>query len=398
MRDAWAFPQAWSDTTSPEVTQLPGSVIGNFAAARSDHDMALALQVAEMEERRERIVEQQMISMERRCVAEAHLEVAPAPLQMTERFLADPVWGEVHYLGKGPNRCQVFCFACCPCFVVRCGGGTSRCCGQDQVPISVEEARRAWRRFLLSFASLISFVQVLLFPASLVIGGGFVSLRMNPLIGPHPHTFDMMGAKNAARMLQYGEWWRLLTPMGLHSGMIHLAANVMSQLYYGVLKEVLWGHRLWLYIYLSSGIFSLLASCVCLPDSLGVGSSGAICGLIGADVVFIALTWRQTLPNDLTQRNVTISSLLVTVAVTIALSAAPMIDFAAHAGGLIAGALLALIFFADRMEEQPPVIRHAIQGCSAAALCAMYVGSLTYLVLGIEPDSVLLDLCQPSEC
>ena len=36
------------------------------------------------------------------------------------------------------------------------------------------------------------------------------------MIGPYPDALDYWGAKNASKILDDNEWWRLITPLFLH--------------------------------------------------------------------------------------------------------------------------------------------------------------------------------------
>lgn len=377
------FPDVLSGPTAEEVGRLhaaPGVAPKrdpHFAAVTSDAELALTLQLAEMERAK---TEEPM-----------HIRLPP------KWVLADPVWGEVKYLAD-PTKCQKLAFACLPCLVVGCRGQPMLCCGQHQEAVPSRDARRSWRRCFLSFSVIISVAQIAVFACVVPLGGGFVDSGMNPMLGPHPHIFDPVGAKNAARILELNEWWRLLSPMMLHSGVFHLAANMLVQLRFGLLLEVLWGHSLWLAVYLVSGVYSSLASCIFLPDAISVGSSGGICGLVGADIVFILLTWRQTLPRDILDRNLQLVSLAGTAVMTGALSFLPMVDFAAHGGGFVAGGLVALVVFSDRLQDWSQLSRHMVQDIGIALLLVLFVASLVFFILEVEPDSDLLDLCQPPEC
>merc|ERR1719499_2376213 len=137
---------------------------------------------------------------------------------------------------------------------------------------------------------------------------GFVSMDENPMFGPHYYTLDVLGAKNVARIMVLNEWWRLVTPMLLHTGVFHLLGNLLVQLRTGSQLEYLWGHASWLFIYIVSGVYATLCSCVMLPGGLSVGSSGALCGLIGAWFAFTLITWYQTSPVDVDERDQTVVS------------------------------------------------------------------------------------------
>lgn len=370
----------------PGAVHEPGLDEVAPASQLSDAEMALALQLDEMEAARR--------------IAEPGVEESPEQFEdmsfVTERLLTDAVWGEVHFTGTGPSRCQVTIFSCCPCWTVGCGC-YDKPAAQERQPIAKRDVRRAWKRFIVSFATLFSSIQLLAFVVVLVLGEGFASPRVNPMLGPHAYILNDLGAKNAARILEYGEWWRLLSPMFLHGGIIHLLANLAVQLRLGVLLEVLWGHGVWLQVYFASGMYSSLASCCLLPDALGVGSSGGICGLIGAGITFLLCTWGQTLPRDVTERNVQLASLTFTVLLTLAMSSLPMVDLAAHAGGFLSGGLLGVALFADRLQGMP-CIRRMTQVTGAVLFLALFGLSGIYLVFVVKPDPKLLRVCKPSGC
>ena len=89
------------------------------------------------------------------------------------------------------------------------------------------------------------------------------------------------GGKNAVNILDDGEFWRLITPILLHAGVIHLLCNIAVQLETGAFFEREWGTANWLTIYLTSAVGSSTLSVICMPNSVSVGSSGAVMGLFG---------------------------------------------------------------------------------------------------------------------
>lgn len=397
----WAFPPVLRSPTTPAPATLgltshrdsreggPGAAApGGLGAAdletaeSSDASLALALQLREVYGQQEPLSYSQ----------------ARMPPSLDECILSDPVWGEVRFLpGAVPSRWQMACFGCCPCFMVGCGGAM-RCYGRNCHPTPVEDAKRAWRRFLMSFAAILTILQSIALIVSVFLGGGFVPMRDNPSLGPHPNTFDLMGAKNPARVRYSHELWCLFTALLLHGGLLHFFMNMLVQLRTGVWLEVLWGSPTWLFVYIVTGSYSNLASCIFLPDALGVGSSGALCGVIGAGVVFIVFTWRQTLPNDVAERNMQLASLALTIVVTLLLSVLPMLDFAAHAGGFLAGAVLAVGLFAIRAQEISGRAVLVLRGGSAIGLCSLFGVSYVYFMLRSQPDRSLLHLCRPPDC
>ena len=101
--------------------------------------------------------------------------------------------------------------------------------------------------------------------AIMMINCGVAPFNINPMIGPYPDALSEWGAKNAVNILQDGEWYRLVTPIMLHAGVIHLLCNVAVQVETGAFFEREWGSRNWLIIYLSSAVGSSILSVIFMP-------------------------------------------------------------------------------------------------------------------------------------
>lgn len=115
----------------------------------------------------------------------------------------------------------------------------------------------------------------------MMIQCGVAPLQINPMVGPYPDALSDWGGKNAVNILDDGEWWRLVTPIMLHAGIIHLLCNVAVQLESGAFFEREWGSLKWLIIYLTSAVGSSILSVIFMPQAISVGSSGAVMGLFG---------------------------------------------------------------------------------------------------------------------
>lgn len=63
-----------------------------------------------------------------------------------------------------------------------------------------------------------------------------------------PDVLDYWGGKNALKILKDNEDWRLLTPIFLHAGVIHLFCNVSVQVDILEFFEREWGSFIWLFI------------------------------------------------------------------------------------------------------------------------------------------------------
>ncbi|MFZ0295887.1 MAG: rhomboid family intramembrane serine protease [Candidatus Sulfotelmatobacter sp.] len=150
-----------------------------------------------------------------------------------------------------------------------------------------------------------------------------------------------------------GEWWRLLTCVFVHGGLIHIAFNMWCLWDLGALSESLYGRWTFAAVYLISGLGASLASVMWNPYVMSVGASGAIFGLAGALIAAFKLgefsVPRSALSGPL-------RSLMVFVVFNLAFGAASGVtDNAAHVGGLVTGLILgALIALLAPRQEQAP--------------------------------------------
>lgn len=144
------------------------------------------------------------------------------------------------------------------------------------------------------------------------------------------------GARFNPYIILYGEWWRFITPMFVHVGLMHIVVNAVSMYYLGVLSERLFGHWRFLVIYLVSGIAGNVASFVFKPEVVSAGASTAIFGLLGA---FLLL-------GDVFRDNPTVRMLarqfLAMAVINLAFNLFDsQVDMAGHIGGLLGGFLIA---------------------------------------------------------
>ncbi len=130
-----------------------------------------------------------------------------------------------------------------------------------------------------------------------------------------------------------GEWWRLLTAAFLHGSFLHIAFNMYVLFALGPTLERILGHGRYLTLYLLAALGGGVASYV-FSDirTVSVGASGAIFGLMGALVVA-----GRRLRYDVTQ-------VLILLGINVVIGfLAPGVDWRAHLGGLVTGAVVAAI-------------------------------------------------------
>lgn len=174
------------------------------------------------------------------------------------------------------------------------------------------------------------------------------------------------GALNSI-LVQNGEFWRLITAGFLHGGIFHLLFNMYSLYIIGMQIENFVGKWKFLAIYFCSMITASLMSCVMSPNSVSVGASGAIFGLLGA-LVYFGYHYRLYLGSVL--RNQIIPLILFNLLLGFMVSG---IDNAAHIGGLIGGLLISMALGVQKREGKQDRINGIIT-------FSIYLLFLIYLV------------------
>jgi membrane associated rhomboid family serine protease len=136
-----------------------------------------------------------------------------------------------------------------------------------------------------------------------------------------------------------GEWWRLFLPIFMHIGFLHLFTNSIGLLIFGSMAERLLGGRIYLLIYLVTGVLGNVASFAISP-ALGAGASGAVFGVIGAFGLYLLLNRRVM--GEVARQTMTSIAFIIVLNLVIGFATSG-IDNAAHLGGLIAGMAMAYL-------------------------------------------------------
>lgn len=211
------------------------------------------------------------------------------------------------------------------------------------------------------------------------------------MFGPPPEVLVLVGAKNAALMVYEGQVWRLLTPMVLHAGVVHLVMNLVVQFRVGIFLERSWGAGVWLAVFVLSGVWSAAASAVFLPNTIGVGASGSIMGFLGAWMVQLLVEWGRGDANEQHQRSVQFVMVFVNILIVLSFSAVPYIDWAAHAGGLVSGCTLGCIMFGRTLSSS--FRRRVVVSIGALLWVTGLVAMLVVLFTVLNPMQGLKDVC-----
>lgn len=168
------------------------------------------------------------------------------------------------------------------------------------------------------------------------------SMREGAGSGMSLWSFDVLtliryGAGFGPLTFGYGEWWRLITPIFLHGGLIHFAFNTMALLQLGPLIEEEFGTERFAFQYLACGIAGNLMS-QGLGGAPTVGASGAIFGLMG---ILLVYGTKRGGPYGASLRRTMLQWLVPNLLITFI--ARGIIDWRCHLGGLLAGLVLGLV-------------------------------------------------------
>ncbi len=136
--------------------------------------------------------------------------------------------------------------------------------------------------------------------------------------------------------IRAGQYYRLITGIFLHGGLLHLLFNCYALNIIGSQLESFLGKPKFLMIYLISGISGALFSMIFGGDYASIGASGAIFGLMGS-LVYFGYHYRVFLGNII--KSQIIPLIIVNLGLGFILQG---VDNSAHIGGLIGGAIITM--------------------------------------------------------
>lgn len=254
---------------------------------------------------------------------------------------------------------------------------------QDRDFRGKEYGASSCRKQMLTISTFVCIAQICIFIA-MCTWDGMAPQSQNPMYGPPATTMVRFGAKDTSLILYRQQWWRLFSPIFLHAGVIHILSNVLIQLRVGGYLNLVFGNANWCWIYLVSGLFGNVCSCCFLPDSVGVGSSGALLGMLSAWIVWIVFRWKKIPEQCRGQRNCQLGMVIASVAITLGMSFSQYVDWGAHFGGAIMGILWGIILLSNELDNKfhAKVLRVACLTASAG----LWIGGLTYMNVDLFPS------------
>ena len=177
-------------------------------------------------------------------------------------------------------------------------------------------------------------INLMFFAVALLVGGASAASGGFEILAPDPGVMFQIGVQyNPA--VDAGQWWRVITPVFLHLGLVHVAFNSYILFWAGRLVEGDIGGRLMLLTYLLAGILGFVASY--FADIGGAGASGAVSGLVGFIIV------RRRLVDGHFRDPVTTNAIfLIVLNVALGLTSEGINDLA-HGVGFVSGAGCAFV-------------------------------------------------------
>ena len=185
------------------------------------------------------------------------------------------------------------------------------------------------------------------------------------------------GGLNAVAVDVQGEWYRIITSGFLHAGAIHLLFNMFALYVLGGLLEPAVGTARFVAIYFVSLLAGALGALVLSPNELTVGASGAIFGLMSAAFIMARHRGFEQVASQIG------FFVIINLAFTLGAS---NISIGGHLGGLIGGAIAALVI--AWFERRRIANSLAVEMGVMVALCALaFAGCLVAASAGV-PDNV----------
>lgn len=172
---------------------------------------------------------------------------------------------------------------------------------------------------------------------SYVLIGCFVTVFLVQLYVGEDKSVDAAGLVKP--LVWNGDYWRLLTSSLLHGGyFLHLYFNSQALFNIGSMIEALSNRAHVAICFLLAAIGGSVASLYLMPDTNSIGASGGVIGLFGFLGVYGYKNKAHLPPNFL--RNIVLNLLFIAAIGVIGYN---FIDNAAHAGGLVTGAIYGLL-------------------------------------------------------
>lgn len=160
-----------------------------------------------------------------------------------------------------------------------------------------------------------------------------------------------------------GEYWRILTGMQLHIGLIHLLFNCYALYVLGKLIEILSNRAHLIIVFLLAGIGGNILSLIFLPDGDSAGASGGILGFLGYLAVY-GYKRRRLLPPEFLKNMLFNIGFIALYGILLY----KIIDNFGHLGGVLTGAFYGLIQISGDVYKDPRQVSSKVEILGLIAL------------------------------
>lgn len=172
-------------------------------------------------------------------------------------------------------------------------------------------------------------------------------------------------------LIEAGQWWRLITPIFVHIGLMHIVVNGVTLYYLGMLTERIFGHWRFFVVYLLSGITGNLASAVFNSTGLAAGASTSLFGLMGAFLMLYDTFRDDPQITALAKQFILLAGLNLVMDLFMS-----GVDIWGHIGGFVGGFLIATVLGVPRFASSR--VRQVI----AAAVLVVASGAMMWAAFG----------------
>lgn len=160
-----------------------------------------------------------------------------------------------------------------------------------------------------------------------------------------------------------GQWWRLLTSIFLHIGILHLLMNMYALIYIGLILEPYLGKTRFFIAYILAGIAASTASLWWHSNVVSAGASGAIFGMYG---LFLALLTTNLVDKSIQKAFLTSTLLFIVYSLLSGMEKG--VDNAAHIGGLVSGLAIGFAFVPSLKNPEDINLNKMITGLTTASV------------------------------
>ncbi len=277
---------------------------------------------------------------------------------------------------------------CANCGKLMGVGDTCPYCGADNRAVAVRAkrvmGRAAGEAGAMSVSGAIVTVNLFLYLTALVVGGVEQGGGMMGFLAPDTSVLFQLGLQyNPA--IEAGQWWRLVTPIFLHLGLLHVLFNCYILWASGRLVEGEIGSRLMFLTYMLAGVVGFVASYY--QGIGGGGASGAVAGMLGFMLV------RRRLVDGHFRHPATVWVIQLVVLNAVFGLLATQVNNTAHLFGFLTGGAMALLLTKVRLSRLGAVALMLLTWTMAAVTVASFALMLLSAYRGGPDDFAEAQRC-----